>query len=434
MKSDGDKSGIQLIDELVRLRKRVAELESLETDSKEAEEALRNSRQQLYQAQKMEALGSLVAGVAHEINNPLGLIIYNTPLFQKVWRDVIPLLEEHAKKAPNRKYGGLTFDFLKENFDSLLADVDMAANRVAKIVTDLKNFARQSNVLDKRVIQINTAVENAVRLAQTTIRKSGVRLEVRLGNDLPSIQGDLQSVEQIVLNLIINSIQAINHDQGKVEIVTGFQKRDGQLYLLVTDNGRGVAQSISDKIFDPFVTDKLAQGGTGLGLSVTYSLVNAHDGKISFESNEGTGTTFRVAFPTIMRRKAAKILVVDDDISIRRFLMEALVADQPYLVDEASNGIEACIKLGTYRPDLLILDMFMPEMDGLEVCRTIRTEPELSGMKVIITTGFPNHPKVKEVVGLGFADVYCKPYDLPEFLRIVGSVFSNNNGGVTFQK
>ncbi|MDY6881830.1 MAG: response regulator [Thermodesulfobacteriota bacterium] len=416
--------GALSINDLNGPRSRVSDQESSEKDRKKAEEALLDSRQQLYQAQKMEALGTLVAGVAHEINNPLGLIIYNIPLFKKVWNDILPLMEEHAKRDPDRKYGGLTFDFLHENFNGLLSDVDMAANRVAKIVTDLKNFARQSNVLNKRVMQINTAVENAVRLAKTTVRKSGVDLAVRLGENLPSFQGDLQSIEQIVLNLVINSIQAIDHSRGKVEIVTGFQKDDGHLYLLVKDNGRGVSQSIADKIFDPFVTDKLAQGGTGLGLSVTYSLVNAHDGKISFESHEGAGATFRVTFPTIMRRKAAKILVVDDDVSIRRFLTEALVKDQPYLVDEASNGIEACIKLGTYRPDLLILDMFMPEMDGLEVCRTIRAEPKLSRMKVIITTGFPNHPKVKEVVSLGFADIYRKPYDLSEFLKIVGNILS----------
>jgi CheY-like chemotaxis protein len=88
-------------------------------------------------------------------------------------------------------------------------------------------------------------------------------------------------------------------------------------------------------------------------------------------------------------------------------------------VDEASNGIEACIRLGTYHPDLLIVDIFMPEMDGLEVCRTIKAEPELSDMKVIVTTGFPDHPKLKEVMELGFTNIHYKPFDVSHFVEVV---------------
>jgi signal transduction histidine kinase len=333
----------------------------------------------------MDTLGTLVAGMAHEINNPINLIMYNISLFQKVWHDCLPVLNQYGGKEPGRKYGGLTYDFLEENSDRLLSDMDMAANRVAKIVSDLKNFARQSNVVDKSSMQINTAVENALRLAQTSLRKSGVELEVDLVSDLPLLKGNLQNIEQIILNLVINAVQAIDHDQGVVRIATGFQNKDRRIFVSITDNGCGVAPDISDKLFDPFVTDKQAEGGTGLGLSVTYSLVNAHDGEIVFQSQKGEGTTFTV------------------------FL---------------SNGIEACIKLGTYRPDLLILDMFMPEMDGLEVCRTIKSETEFSDMNVIITTGFPDHHKLKEVAALGFDRIYYKPFNLPDFLKAVSNIFS----------
>jgi CheY-like chemotaxis protein/anti-sigma regulatory factor (Ser/Thr protein kinase) len=370
----------------------------------------------------MESLGALVAGAAHEINNPINLIMYNIPLFQKVWHDFLPVLEQYAGKDPNRKYGGLTYDFLKENLDQLLLDMDMAASRVAKIVTDLKNFARQSNITDKKAIQLNTAVENAVRLAQTTLRKSGVSLDLELAPDLPLMKGNLQSIEQIILNITINAVQAINHDQGKVKITTGSQKKYGRIYISISDNGRGVAPSIADKLFDPFVTDKQAEGGTGLGLSVTYSLVKAHDGEISFQSNEGKGTTFNVSFPTTLKRKAARILVVDDDKSMREMLAKTLTADRPYLVDQASNGIEACIRLGTYHPDLLILDMFMPEMDGLEVCRNIKAEPELSDMKVIVTTGFPQDPNLKALAELGFTNIHYKPFSLSDFLNVVDNI------------
>jgi PAS domain S-box-containing protein len=392
------------------------------TERVEAEETLRNSQQQLYQAQKMESLGALVAGAAHEINNPINLIMYNIPLLQKVWHDFLPVLNEYAERNPVRKYGGLTYDFLDKNLDQLLLDMDMAASRVAKIVTDLKNFARQSNVADKKTMQLNTALENAMRLAQTTLRKSGVFLELDLDPDLPLIKGNLQSIEQIILNIIINAIQAIDHDQGKIKISTGFQNKYGQIYIAISDNGRGVAPSISDKIFDPFVTDKQAEGGTGLGLSVTYSLVKAHEGEISFKSREGKGTTFTVSFPTTLKRNSARILIVDDDKSMRELLAKTLTVDRPYLVDQASNGIEACIRLGTYRPDLLILDMFMPEMDGLEVCRNIRAEPQFSDMKVIVTTGFPEDPNLKELAELGFTNIHYKPFSLTDFLTVVDNI------------
>lgn len=394
------------------------------TERVQAEEALRSSQEKLFQAQKMDTLGTLVAGMAHEINNPINLIMYNISLFQKVWHDCLPVLEQIAGKEQGRKYGGLTYGFLKDNSGRLLSDMDMAANRIAKIVSDLKNFARQSSVADKTSLQVNMAVENAVRLAQTTLRKSGVKLEIDLAPDVPLMKGNLQNIEQIILNLVVNAVQAIDHDHGKIKITTGFQNKDGRIIVSITDNGRGIDPDISDKLFDPFITDKQAEGGTGLGLSVTYSLVKAHDGEIFFQSHKGKGTTFAIYFPTIVREETIRILVVDDDKSIRDMLMQALTEDSLYMVEEASNGIEACIKLGTYRPDLLILDMFMPEMDGLEVCRTIKSEPELSDTKVIITTGFPGHPKLKEVAALGFTRIHSKPFNLKGFLGVIRSALA----------
>ncbi|MCK4790856.1 MAG: response regulator [Desulfobacteraceae bacterium] len=398
------------------------ELEKETVERKRAEEALRTTQEQLQQAQKMTALGTLVAGVAHEINNPINLIMFNVPILKKIWHDFQPILKQHAGKEPDKKYGGLAYDFLKIHLNQLFSDMDMAARRVAKIVSDLTDFARQASVTEKSRMQINTAVENAIRLAQTSLKKSGIKVRLELGDNLPLMEGNLQSIEQIVLNLTINAVQAIDHDNGEVKVLTGFQKKDGWVFISISDNGRGIDPSIYDKLFDPFVTDKQADGGTGLGLSITHNLVKAHDGEITFRSKKGKGTTFTVSFPTMLEEKRPRILVVDDDKRIRDIMTEVLTTDRPYLLDEASNGVEACIKLGTYRPDLLILDIFMPKMDGLEVCRTIKREPELSGTKVIITTGFPDHPKLKEVAKLGFANIYSKPVKLQDFLKAVDSI------------
>ena len=420
--NDKDKSREQLIGAMEVMRQQI---EQLETFQRQYETALHDSQQQLQQAQKMETLGTLVAGVAHEINNPINLIMYNIPLLQKIWADFMPVLKERQSMEPNQKFGGFDYDFLADNLAQLMADMEMAAHRVAKTVSDLKNFSRQSNVAEKLPLQVNSAVRNAMRLAQTTLRTSAVEVNLQFGEDLPDIEGNLQSIEQIILNIIINAVQAIDHDQGKIDVTTGYRNQDGRVYIRITDNGRGISTAISDKIFLPFITDKQSEGGTGLGLSVSYSLVKAHKGEIVFDTTPGEGTTFTVYLPSGLIGQAPKVLVVDDDNAIRQMLIEALTMNHQYLVEEASNGIEASIKLGTYRPDLLVLDIFMPEMDGLEVCRIISSEPELADMRVIITTGYPQHPKLDEVVALGYTNIFSKPFDLLNFIQAIEKILGD---------
>ncbi|MBT8371082.1 MAG: hypothetical protein KJO34_08980 [Deltaproteobacteria bacterium] len=300
---DQEKTRQQLIRELLELREQARQLES---EHRHARKALRESQQQLQQAQKMETLGTLVAGVAHEINNPINLIMYNLPLIQKIWSDFLPLLIERKKDHPDQKFGGFTCGFLEDNLSQLVADMDMAANRVAKIVSDLKNFSKQSNVAEKISLQVNTAVKNALRLAQAVLRNSGVKIELELDEDLPEMEGNLQSIEQIILNIYINAIQAIDHDNGLIRIQTGFEIKNGRILITISDNGRGISPEIVDRLFLPFVTDKQDQGGTGLGLSVTYGLVQAHGGDITFDTHQGKGTTFMIALPTVFNRRGVQ--------------------------------------------------------------------------------------------------------------------------------
>jgi CheY-like chemotaxis protein len=280
-------------------------------------------------------------------------------------------------------------------------------------------------VAEKHPFSINTAVKNALRLAQVTLRRAGISVSTDLAPDLPDIEGSLQSLEQVILNIIVNGVQAIDHAAGEIRVQSAIDLKDGRVRLQVTDNGRGVSQAIADRVFLPFVTDKQSCGGTGLGLSVSYGIVKAHGGEIFFQTRPGKGTTFTILLPTLLKRQAAKILLVDDDSMVRQVLVEALSIPRCYLLEEATNGIEASIRLGTYRPDLLILDVFMPEMDGLEVCRSIRGEPELAGVKVIITTGFPGHPKLDELAALGFTHVLAKPFNIPELLRTVSALLDD---------
>jgi PAS domain S-box-containing protein len=374
---------------------------------------------QLSQAQKMDALGTLVAGVAHEINNPINLILFNLPIFEKIWKDVLPILEKHPDDIYQKKLGGLHYAFLKENLLQLASDMELAANRVARIVNGLKDFARKGNPTEKTDIHINQAVENATRLAASTLKKANTTLTLDLSPSLPIISANLQNIEQIVLNLIINAFQSIDHNHGVVTVRTATFNEDQAILLEVIDNGCGINPAVADKIFDPFVTDRQASGGTGLGLSVTYNLVKAHQGDIYFSTRTGQGTSFSVVLPTRVNRRPKKIMVVDDDQTFRLMLTEGLTRRTDSIVEGYANGAEALIRLGSNPPDLLILDMFMPQIDGLGVCRAIKNELGLQLTQVIIVTGFPAHPNLTEASRMGFSKIFIKPLTLEEF---IGSV------------
>jgi signal transduction histidine kinase/ActR/RegA family two-component response regulator len=385
---------------------------------------------QLFQSQKMEAMGTLVAGVAHEINNPINLILFNLPLLEKMWQDLVPLLNEHMTRSPDKKIGGLPPAFVKQNLSRLISDMEMAANRVAQIVSGLKGFARKSNPAEKWDIQANNAVINAVRLADATAKKLRIVIEMNLASDLPLLRANMQNLEQIVLNLIINALESIGHDNGKVRIATRFVEKSQSITIDVTDNGRGINPLVADNIFDPFVTDRQAAGGTGLGLSVTYNLVKAHEGDIFFQTKSGKGTTFTVVLPTFPASRPAKIMVVDDDSDFRGMVIRLLNRSANCMIEDFANGAEALIRMGSHPPDLLILDMFMPEMDGLGVCRAIKNELGLDMMKVIIITGFPDHPNLYEAARMGFSQILTKPLVIEEFIN---SVRENLNGKFTNQ-
>jgi len=394
------------------------------SEQHEAQQALRESQGHLYQAQKMEALGTLVAGVAHEINNPISLIMFNLPIVRRVWQDLLPMINQFAPSATPRKYGGFSLDYLQSHFGRLIDDMDMAANRVSKIVRDLKHFSRQSHVSETEPLQINDAVTNAVRLARATIRKTGVDLSLALGEELPVVIGNLPSIEQIVLNILINAVQAIDGGQGRVKIKTGLRKSDGSVFVAITDNGRGVSPAIADKIFDPFVTDKQNSGGTGLGLAVSYSLVQAHQGTITFNTADGEGTTFTIWLPSGQVTDMARVLVVDDDAAVRKLIVQLLAKQGRYQVEEAVSGVDGLLRIGTTTPDLLILDLKMPGMNGLEVCRAVRRNEQLTKMKVLITTGHPHHPDLTEIRAMGYTECYTKPIRVHQFAEMVETMMA----------
>ncbi len=392
------------------------------TGLKRAEKALRSSQDQLIQSQKMEALGSLVAGMAHEINNPTSLIMFNLPIVKRVWEDALPQLKHVPRQDRPLEFGGYRLDFLERRFPQLIDDMEMAANRISKIVKDLRNFSRRSQIRDRGPVDVNAAVAAALRLAQTTMRKSGVELSLQLADDLPAIHGNPTAIEQVALNVIINAIQAIDHDQGRIAIQSRHNHSEGKVAISVRDNGRGISPEVADKLFDPFVTDKQGQGGTGLGLAVSYNLVEAHGGRISFADANGGGTVFTLTFPIESQQKRPRVLVVDDDAMVRRLMVQAIGRTGHYHVDEAGNGVDGLIKIGSQPPDLLILDLMMPGMNGREVCEAIHGKVPFADMKVLITTGHPHHPDFRKIARLGYKDIHTKPIQVESFRKAIAAI------------
>ncbi len=266
-------------------------------ERRRAEEELRSNQEQLVQADKMAAIGTLVSGVAHEINNPNGLILMNVTMLAQMHKDILRITDERYETEGDFDVGKWRYSQVRENLDQMLAETIDASKRIVRIVEDLKNFSRRDNSALTEMVNLNSIATTAVRLLDATIRKSTDSFVVRYAEDLPSIKGNAQRVEQVIVNLILNACQALP-DRRKGITVTTRYKPDTQMAVLeVADEGIGINPEQLRYITDPFYTTKREQGGTGLGLSVSSAIVKEHGGLLTFRSAEGKGTTATVSFP-----------------------------------------------------------------------------------------------------------------------------------------
>ncbi len=384
------------------------------------ESRLRQER--LIQTSKMIALGRLVSGVAHEINNPNNFIMLNIPLLMESWESATPVLDKYYRENGDFNLGGLPYGQMRENIPKLFSGVMDGADRIKRIVHDLKNFARQDSPEMDQSVDVNEVVKSAISLMDNLIKKSTRRFTVEYDKDPPPVKGNRQRLEQVMINLIQNACQALPDPKKGIVVSTIHNPNERGVVIDVEDEGVGVSPDILPYVMDPFFTTRQDLGGTGLGLSVSSSIIEEHGGYVTINTEREKGATVSVFLPLSREEKLTKVLVVDDDESFRDLLMHALARKGSFVVREASNGVEACIKLGTYRPDLIILDISMPEMDGLEVCRRIKAEPELSGMKAIITTGYPDSPNANKIKKMGFTDLCAKPVSIVAFLDTLDRV------------
>jgi PAS domain S-box-containing protein len=265
---------------------------------KRLEETTRQQELQLIQANKMTALGTLVSGVAHEINNPNQMVMLNSSLLEDAWRDARALLDEHCDERGDFQLAGLPYAEMRETVAGLIRDVHEGAIRIDRIIADLKDFARPRGHGMRALVNLNDTVQRATRLLAHLISKRCAKLETDLSPDLPGFKGDAQQVEQIVVNLVVNALEALPDRGRKVRIAT-YQEREELVTLEVSDQGIGIPIENLSRLCDPFFTTKQASGGTGLGLAVTFSLAQANGGRIDFESEPGVGTRARVRFTLV---------------------------------------------------------------------------------------------------------------------------------------
>ncbi len=271
------------------------------TEQKKAEEAAQRQREELTRADRMISLGVLVSGVAHEINNPNHLIMLNAPLLRSAWNDVIPIVDEHALHGGNLRVANLPWDEMRTEVPEIIDEIAQGAERIRAIVTELREFGRDQRAGELRLHAVNDIVRGSLRLLANHLRKATSKFSVDLGAGLPLVEANAQRLEQVIVNLVLNSCQALPGTDAAIRVATCLNPADGRVEVHVIDEGRGIAPDDLKKIRDPFFTTKRAEGGMGLGLAVSERIVQEHNGLLTFHSEPGRGTTAVLSLPVHQR-------------------------------------------------------------------------------------------------------------------------------------
>jgi PAS domain S-box-containing protein len=367
--------------------------------------------QQLRQAEKLSALGQLVAGVAHELNNPLAVVMGYAQLLTKQ-----EALSEKVRKD--------------------LTKILHESERAAKIVRNLLTFARprEPHLL---MVDVNALVAVALETREIQVQGANIKVVRRLASDLPATKADPDLIEQVLANLVTNAVQALESHPGQRVLEVSTERRGDAIRISVTDTGPGIPIQIVDRIFDPFFTTKGPGRGTGLGLSICYSIMEEHRGKIWAESQVGKGSRFIVELPMVKCADAVeerksdvgpgeeepggpqrRLLIVDDEPGIVEVLKEALDS-RGYHTETASNGAEALQRIESQDFDLIISDLCMPEMSGEKLFAVIGERfPHLQDRIVFVTgdTVSAASRRFLDQTGTGWLS---KPFDISGIERLV---------------
>ena len=376
-------------------------------------------RSRLPQAEKMAALGQLVSGIAHELNNPLTSIL-----------GYAQLLRGHTSGSEE----------VQRIFDE--------AQRAGAIVRNLLLFARDERP-ERRRVDVNDVVKQTVALRDYVYRVENIRLALELEPDLPLVLADSHQLQQVVLNLLMNAEQALEHSRGHglIRVRTRSARHKGQqrIHLEIHDSGPGIPREILPRIFDPFFTTKPAGVGTGLGLSIVYSIAQDHGGEVCVESEPGHGATFIVELPAApLERRGARgerapvaaaapqpepprgerrrILVVEDEPTVASLVADVL-RDEGHDVETLLDSVAALERLNRADFDLLICDLKMPRLDGRALYEDAVRKGRISRERVLFITGDTLRPRTLDFVEGNRLPYLSKPFLVEELTRTVRGLF-----------
>jgi len=279
------------------------ELQRRHVELRQAYQRLNGAQEKLLQSEKMASIGQLAAGVAHEINNPIGYVHSNLGSLQEYLRSLFTVIEayERALRAPDPKAmiaeiddvrDRLDIDFISRDLPQLMAESREGIERVTRIVRDLKDFSYSGREESWKLANPHAGLDSTINIIWNEL-KYKVTLERRYG-ELPMIECLPSELNQVYMNMLLNAGHAIA-ERGSIIVSTGVEGED--VWIEFRDNGSGISPELRQRIFDPFFTTKPVGSGTGLGLSISYGIVNKHHGRIELESTVGEGSCFRIVLP-----------------------------------------------------------------------------------------------------------------------------------------
>ncbi|MBI9079983.1 MAG: PAS domain S-box protein [Pseudodesulfovibrio sp.] len=269
------------------------------TEKRQVEHEANLKHEQLVQAGKMVSLGILVSGVAHEVNNPNNYIMLNTQLLSRMWSGAAPILDHYYNDNGDFSLGGLKYSQISERVPHLFESVLEGSNRIKRIVQDLKDYARQDSKDMAQAVYVNSVLKHSLNLLANQIKQATNRFEVHYDKSRPQIRGNYQKVEQVIINLVQNSCEALPDKNCFITVTTRLDEVRGKVMVIVEDQGTGISQIDMPHLTDPFFTTKRDIGGTGLGLSVSQKIITEHEGSLEFHSSPGQGTRIVLTLPAM---------------------------------------------------------------------------------------------------------------------------------------
>ncbi len=394
----------------------------------------RRMREQLIISERMASAGTLAAGVAHEINNPLAVAMANLEFITTTLASLKAELRARAAEAPGEHVLGWLDGKLGEVSEPL-AEAHEAVDRIRTIVRDVKLFSRSQDE-HSGPIDVQRVIESSLRLAWNEIRHRATL--VKEYTCAPKVEANESRLGQVVLNLIVNAAQSIPEGCAEKNTIRVVSKTTdaGWALIEVGDTGSGIPPADLDRIFDPFFTTKPVGVGTGLGLAICHRIVTDLNGRIEVESDCGKGTTFRVLLPPVkseaeevkdpviaapLATRRGRLLVIDDEVGIGRAIKRSLSPHHDITALTSAEEALALIASGA-RFDVILSDVMMPEVTGLEFHERLTALVPEQAARIIFLTGGAFTPKAREFLDRMTNLRIEKPFDMAELQAVVNGV------------